>query len=135
MRSSVEDISSLIHSGSQQIVSALQRASAEGLDSHQLTDLLQTAFSERNRIDAALTSTIGALDSAVEAAPGGELTLALSCATWLSHNLPISSSSAHAQVRIARQLFPPPCGEGQGGGDGCLPFPALPSTTQAFRRG
>src|SRR5947199_335945 len=43
--------------------------------------------------------------------------MGLTCATWLSHNLHISSSAAYAQVRLARQL------------------PSLPSTAAAFDHG
>ncbi|MDP9248436.1 MAG: 13E12 repeat family protein [Candidatus Dormibacteraeota bacterium] len=43
--------------------------------------------------------------------------MALSCATWLSHNLQISSIAAHAQVHLARRLT------------------SLPATATAFQRG
>src|SRR5437588_789829 len=65
----------------------------------------------------AIRGVIGALDQAVEKAPEGEPTMALSCAAWLSHNLQIGSSAAHAQVHLARRL------------------PALPATAAAFERG
>jgi hypothetical protein len=43
--------------------------------------------------------------------------MGLACATWLSYSLHISSSAAHAQVRLARQL------------------PSMPATRAAFERG
>ena len=119
MRTVTAELSRRIHSGSQEIVAALREAASAGhrLDSDDLTDLLKIAFSEHYRIQAALTGAIGALDAVAEKAPDGELTMGLTCATWLSHNLQISSSAAYAQVRLARQL------------------PSLPSTAAAFDRG
>jgi len=99
------------------MVAALRRAAADDLSCDDLTDLLKVAFCHRNQIDAALTSVIGALDQAAEQAPDGEATMALSSATWLSHNLHISSSAAYAQVQLARRL------------------PSLPDTAGAFERG
>src|SRR6202011_3994231 len=104
MRTTTPEFSELVRSGCQQIVGGLRGAASEDLDTDELTDLLKVAFSCRNQIDAALTGAVGALDRATEKAPDGELTMALSCATWLSHNLHISSSSAYAQVHLARQL-------------------------------
>lgn len=117
MRTTAVELSQLIRSGSQQIVGALRRAAADGLDVDDLTDLLKVAFTHRNQIDAAVSGAIGVLDQAAEQAPDGEMTMALSCATWLSYNLQISSSAAHAQVHLARQL------------------PSLPATAAAFERG
>ena len=117
MRTVAADYSQLIASGAQQIIDRLRRAAVAGLDVDDLTEVLKVAFSEDNRIHAALTGAIGALDAAAEKAPDGELTVGLSCATWLSHTLQISSSSAHAQVHLARRL------------------PSLPATAQAFERG
>src|SRR5436190_8443191 len=108
MRTVTAELSRRIHSGSQDIVAALREAASAGhrLDSDDLTDLLKIAFSEHYRIQAALTGAIGALDAVAEKAPDGELTMGLTCPTWLSHNLQISSSAAYAQVRLARQLPP-----------------------------
>src|ERR1700737_2375524 len=117
MRTTVTEISEIIRPGSQQIVGGLCAAAAEDLDTNELTDLMKLAFSCRNQIDAALTGAIGTLDRATEKAPDGELTMALSCATWLSHHLHISSSAGYAQVHLARQL------------------PSLPDTAAAFDRG
>src|SRR5262249_31424977 len=47
----------------------------------------------------------------------GDLTMGLSCANWLSHQLHISSSAAYAQVRLARAL------------------PAMPALAAAFESG
>src|SRR6266481_3829091 len=117
MRSCMAELSQLIQSGSQQMVAALRRAAADDLSCDDLTDLLKVAFCHRNQIDAALTSAIGALDQAAEQSPDGAATMALSSATWLSHNLHISSSAAYAQVQLARRL------------------PSLPDTAGAFERG
>jgi hypothetical protein len=104
-----------------QIVAALRGAACgvenDGLGPDQLTDILNVAFSNRNRFDAAVTAAIGALDRAGQRAPDGELSAGLSCAAWLSHKCQMSSSVAHAQVRLARQL------------------PHLPDTASAFERG
>ena len=83
----------------------------------EMTEVLKTAFSNRNRFDAALSGAIGALDKAAQRVPDEELTGGLSCADWLSESLRISSSAGYAQVRLARQL------------------PSLPHTQKAFERG
>ena len=112
----VEQLSELVHSGIEQAVDALGRAASDGLDAGELTDLLRVAFTEQNRLDAAVTGAIGALDRSAERA-GREPTMALPTASWLSHTLQLSSSSAHARVQLARHL------------------PGLPDTAAAFRRG
>jgi hypothetical protein len=120
MGSRAAEASQLIRSSIDQIVAALGGAAADlgdGLDTDEFTDLLKIAFSGRNRFDAALTGAIGALDVAVEKAPDGRASMALSCAEWLSENLHISSSAGYAQVRLAREL------------------PSLPATASAFQRG
>ena len=121
MRARAAKLSELIHTASEQFVCTLRHAATElgndRLDTDDLTDLLKAAFSEHYRVQAALTGAIGALGAVAEKAPDGELTMGLTCATWLSHNLHISSSAAYAQVRLARQL------------------PSLPSTAAAFDRG
>ncbi|HSS48036.1 MAG TPA: DUF222 domain-containing protein [Thermoanaerobaculia bacterium] len=116
MRTDVAELAKLLNSSAEQFVGTLRRAAADGLDIDELTSLLEVAFTQRNRIDAAVSS-VGALDTAVEKHPDGEPTMALACATWLSHTLHISSSSAYAQVHLARQL------------------PSLPATAAAFARG
>ena len=104
-----------------QIVAELRRAGSavenDGLTVHGMTEVLKSAMSDRNRLEAAVTGAIGALDRVAERVPDGELTAGLSCATWLSHHCQISSSAAYAQVRLARQL------------------PFLPDTAEAFERG
>src|ERR1700716_905464 len=118
MHSRCSELTELVEAGSRQVVGALRVASAEGLSVRQMTELLGAAPRQRNQIASAVTSLIGAVDAAAEkAADDGSLTLGLSCATWLAHNLHISSSAAHAQVRLARQL------------------PSLPATAAAFERG
>src|SRR4030088_1709860 len=84
MRTVAADCSQFIHSGAQQIIDGLRRAAVAGLDVDDLTEVLKVAFSEDNRIHAALTGAIGVLDAAAEEAPDGELTVRLSCATCLS---------------------------------------------------
>src|SRR3989442_1021310 len=62
----------------------------------EMADVVRVAFSNRNRLDAALTGALGKLDAVTQRAPDDELTGGLSCATWLSQTLHISSSSAYA---------------------------------------
>jgi hypothetical protein len=116
MGSTQAELSRLVQAGADQVVGALRRAIAEDLDVAALTDLLAVALTQRNRIDAAVTGAIGALDQATERA-NLEPTLALSAATWLNHTLRVGASAAHAQVRLARRL------------------PGLPETAAAFERG
>jgi hypothetical protein len=118
MHSRGSELTELVEAGTRQVVGALRAASAESLSVHQMTELLGAALRQRNQIDSAVTALIGAVDAAAErAADDGALTMGLSCATWLAHTLHISSSAAHAQVRLARQL------------------PSLPATAAAFERG
>jgi Domain of unknown function (DUF222)/HNH endonuclease len=118
MRTRQAELAELVEAGAQQIIGALRAACSEGLSVLELTDLLGGALRRRNQIDAAVTCTIGAVDAAAaQAKEAGELTMGLSCANWLAHTLHISSSAAHAQVRLARQL------------------PSMPATAAAFERG
>ena len=118
MRTAAADITDLIHSSAEALVGALRRACSDGLDVDELTQVLSAVSRQRNRIDSAVSGVIGTLDRVVEqAADQGDLTMGMSCATWLSHNLQISSSAAHAQVEMARRL------------------PGLPATAGAFERG
>jgi hypothetical protein len=114
--STAAELSKLVQSGAEQAVSALRRAAAEGLDVDEMTDLLRVAFAQRNRLDAAVTGAIGALDQATARASLLP-TMALSTGAWLSHTLHVSSSTGHAQVQLARRL------------------PSLPETSAAFERG
>jgi hypothetical protein len=116
MSSTDDELSQLIETGAQQVVGALRRAVDDGLDVDTLTDLLRVAFTQRNRIDAAVAGAIGALDQATARASLLP-TMALSTGAWLSHTLHVSSSAAHAQVQLARRL------------------PSLPETSAAFARG
>ena len=119
MGSRVAEASELVRSGIDQTIGALCGAAGElgdRLDTDDLTDLLKVAFTQRNRLDAALTGAVGALDEAVEKADG-RASMGLSCAEWLSETLHISSSAGYAQVRLAREL------------------PSLPATASAFQRG
>src|SRR5215467_8045816 len=118
MRTRVAELAELVEAGAQQVVGALRGAAAEGLTPRELTDLLSVALRQRNRIDAAITTVVGAVDVASDRADdAGDLTMGLSCASWLAHNLHISPSAAHAQVHLARQL------------------PSMPATAAAFERG
>jgi hypothetical protein len=74
MGSTTAELAELIRSGSQQVVGALRCAVGDGRNTDELTDLLKVMFTQRNQIDAAVFSTIGALDRAAEKAPGSELT-------------------------------------------------------------
>src|SRR5438309_8622274 len=121
MSSTAAEISQDIQSCMDRIVARLRGAASavenEGLAVAEMTEVLKTAFSNRNRFDAAISGAIGALDRAAQRVPDEELTGGLSCADWLSESLRISSSAGYAQVRLARQL------------------PSLPHTNQAFERG
>ena len=118
MRTRVAELTELVEAGAEQVVGALRAASGEGLSPRQLTDLLGAAVRQRNRIEAAITAVIGAVDAAAEqAGEEGDLTMGLPCATWLVHKCHISPGAAHAQVRLARQL------------------PTLPATATAYERG
>ena len=110
-----EDLASLVQAGAEQVIGALRQAAAGDLGTHELTGVLQAAFTQRNRIDAAVSAVVGALDRAAERTPDD--LMALSCPTWLSQTLNISSSAAHAQVHLARRL------------------PTMPATAAAFERG
>src|SRR5438105_10243902 len=115
------EVSASIQSHMDGIVADLRRAASEvrsdGVSVFEMTEVLKTAFANRNRFDAALSQAVGALDKVTERAPDDELTGGLSCPQWLSENLRISSSAGYAQVRLARQL------------------PSLPHTAKAFERG
>src|SRR5438309_3076344 len=121
MSSTAAEISKRIQSRMDGIVADLRGAASEmqndSLAVAEMTEVLKTAFSNRNRFDAAISGAIGALDKAAQRVPDEELTGGLSCADWLSESLRISSSAGYAQVRLARQL------------------PSLPHTQKAFERG
>jgi hypothetical protein len=121
MSSASAEIGQRIRSHVDEIAADLRHASVAlesgDLTVAEMTHVMTTAFTDRNRMDAALTGAIGALDRAAQKAPDSELTAGLSCAAWLSQNLHISSSAGYAQVRLARQL------------------PSLPDTASAFERG
>ncbi|HYW27187.1 MAG TPA: hypothetical protein VE953_23660, partial [Terriglobales bacterium] len=69
------ELAQLVEAGARQIVGALGAACDMGLSIPQLTELLGVALRQRNRIDAAVTRTIGAVDAAAEQAQeAGELT-------------------------------------------------------------
>ena len=114
---SSEGPATLIHSITDQLVQALGRAASPDHSIEDLTSLLEAAFSSRNRIDAAFTQAVASLDSAISSHPDGSPSLSLPCASWLAHNFNLSSSSAQAQVHLARRL------------------PSLPSTSNAFSNG
>jgi hypothetical protein len=79
MSSATVEMLQNIQSCMDQIVAALRGATgAENLVPGDLTDVLKTAFTQRNRLDSALTGAIGALDRVAERAPHGALTAGLS---------------------------------------------------------
>jgi phosphoglycolate phosphatase-like HAD superfamily hydrolase len=82
MGSIAAQFSKRIQSGADQIVSALRDAAgaAEKNDIAvaEITETLKTAFSNRNRIDAAVIGAIAMLDKITQQAPDGELTAGLS---------------------------------------------------------
>ena len=107
-----------VQAGIQAAASALREAAAQGdLDTAQWGELLAVAFSARNQLDHALTCAVGAFDRRAEQSHDLADTVGLAPATWLSHNLGIGPSAAHAQVRVARRLG------------------SLPATAKAFERG
>src|SRR5438309_5480050 len=82
MISSSAAISRRIRSHMDQIVAELRRAGSavenDGLSVHGMTEVLKSAMSDRNRLEAALTGGIGALDRVAERVPDGQLTAGLS---------------------------------------------------------
>src|SRR5215472_9215285 len=58
------DLAERVEAGALQIVGALVAACDEGLSVGELTELLGVALRRRNQIDAAVTRTIGAVDTA-----------------------------------------------------------------------
>ena len=88
-----------IQSGFDRVVGALREAAGDDLQAEAMTGLLEVAFSGRNRLEAALTTAVGALDKTVQQLPYGVLPdCGLSCTEWLSHTQHISEQAAYAQV-------------------------------------
>ena len=107
-----------VQTGIQLVVDALLGAVADkGLQAPDWADLLSAAYTARNRLDHALTLAVGAFDDRVQESHDEIMTLGLEPASWLAHTLKISSSTAYAQLRVARHL------------------PFLDSTAKAFARG
>src|SRR5213080_4463089 len=73
MSSTTAEISREIQSCMDQIVARLRSAASEvrsdRVSVFEMTEVLKTAFANRNRFDAALSRAIGALDKATEQAP------------------------------------------------------------------
>jgi hypothetical protein len=63
------ELAELVEAGAQQMVAALRAACDEGLSVPELTELLGVALRQRNRIDAAVSRTIGAVDAAASQSP------------------------------------------------------------------
>ena len=71
-----------------------------GLASEELTELLRGVFRETNRLEAAFTSLVGALDRSEQERQHGQTV----CQAWLAEELHVSDGAAHARVRLARSL-------------------------------
>jgi hypothetical protein len=79
MSSASAEIGQRIRSHVDKITADLRHASVAlesgALTMAEMTDVMKTAFTDRNRLDAALIGAVGALDKvSTERAPGGELT-------------------------------------------------------------
>jgi hypothetical protein len=61
------EISRQIRDGAAQVVAGLRQAVALDLPTAQLAQVLEAAFTERNKIDSAVSGAIGALDRAARA--------------------------------------------------------------------
>jgi hypothetical protein len=117
MCSEAPEFSRQIQSAAQELAGALRGAAAAGLDLECLRDILRTAFTARNQVEAAVTAAIGALDASTQAAAEAGPGRVQSCASWLSDTLRVGPTAAHAQVRLARSL------------------PSTPDAAAAYERG
>ena len=96
-----------LEAGTRLIEDALRTAAAEvadGGDPNWTTEVLEAAFSRRNRIDAAVTGAVGALDRAVSRVPDQRLTAGLCCATWLAQQCRLSPGQARRHASPASSL-------------------------------
>ena len=115
-----QELAADLNKGADLMIGVLREAADNDLQAQALTELLEIAFTGRNQLEAALTTTVGALDQAVKRFPEGILPdRGLSCVEWLSHAQHISDQAAYAQVQLARKL----------------PQLELTSTAQAFEQG
>ncbi|MBO0837708.1 MAG: DUF222 domain-containing protein [Actinobacteria bacterium] len=121
MSSATAEISEQLGTAIEQFVNALRAAGAKAkqgeLTPYQLTEVINTALIQQNRVAAGVTGAIGALDRIVKDEPDHRLTAGLSTPMWLAEHCRVSESAAYAQVRLAREL------------------PALHFTAQTFERG
>lgn len=86
----------------QEGIGGIGRCGQLDLEADALRSLIKAAFAQRNRLDAAISSLVGALDqhSHVDDGSSGYS----STATWLRDELLLTDSAAYGQVRLARQL-------------------------------
>src|SRR5919198_689792 len=84
-----------------------------GLPAEELTELLRGVFREGNRLEAAFTSLVGALDRLEQERLNGQGV----CQAWLAGGLHLSDGAAYGRVRLARSL------------------PSRPKTAFAFEQG
>jgi hypothetical protein len=87
--------------GLQQGIDGLRRCAQADLDADSLTALVCSAFTLRNKLDAAITLLVSALDQGLREPSD---TAASSAAALLRDELRLTNSAAHGQVRLARQL-------------------------------
>ncbi|MBO0691250.1 MAG: DUF222 domain-containing protein, partial [Candidatus Dormibacteraeota bacterium] len=78
-------------------VDGVLECSGLGLASQDLTELLRGVFRETNRLEAASTSLVGALDRCEQERMNGQTV----CQAWLAEELHLSDGAAHARVRLA----------------------------------
>ncbi|HYZ01910.1 MAG TPA: DUF222 domain-containing protein, partial [Candidatus Binatia bacterium] len=94
-------------------VDGVAECSGLGLPAEELTELLRGVFREGNRLEAAFTSLVGALDRLEQERLNGQGV----CQAWLAGELHLSDGAAHGRVRLARSL------------------PSRPKTAFAFEQG
>src|SRR5919204_4133218 len=81
-------------------VDGVRECSGLGLASEELTELLRGVFREGNRLDAAFTSLVEALDRSEQERLHGQTV----CQAWLAGELHLSDGAAYSRVRLARSL-------------------------------
>jgi hypothetical protein len=119
--SATAEISEQLGSITEHFVDVLRDAGARTkngeLTPFQLTEVINAALTQQNRVAAGVTSAVGDLDRIVKDEPDHRLTAGLSTPMWLAEHCRVSESAAYAQVRLAREL------------------PMLHFTAQVFGRG
>src|SRR5437764_7404043 len=81
-------------------VDGVAECSGLGLAGEELTELLRGVFREGNRLEAASTSLVGALDRSEQERLHGQGV----CQAWLHEELHLTDGAAYGRVRLARAL-------------------------------